>query len=660
MNKDTEIKQGQKLETGNKSTVKINPTKESLKEVLTKSTSVKDVVHDFVHSKNAKFSKDSTKQRIKRALGAWYGMHPEKSTKEEFVNEGDFWHPDPEKDRKLGGPGANQRAREDGTASKPKEDPKKLRPGESYMQYAKRHGYKSKNESHVPGQPAERLGAVTAIPQSERDAAKARILAKAAAKRKEAERTQKEEFEINEAEGSYGQTPKATAAYGALANKRRNTPASEYPQRGAKKVAVKSAERHMSRSENPDAGNRGKQSTKPHWTSGSRKGMTPKDRNWRRGADEYGHSGYDGEGGGGSLPKGKKLTRQRKTGVSAESFDLYDIILSHLFDEGYADTEQAAEAIMVNMSEDWRESIVEEVLDEAIRNPESRKKLRDIMNIDKGRKGDASKGENPRSKYPSERSKQALNLLHGSGETGSKDNPVRSRGGTSAPPEERSRSAANRKYWAATAGPTRDRGAGNKAARRASELSKEEFEIDESAIGDRARNAVADQRLDAAQRDTQQSVDKLAKRGKVTRAGAQIAAKRVEADVRKSSSYGPQRPKPGTTGAYRIEETEIDEATRFEKETGKDYKTGKEVTKGGTLSGNDTNTKVMRHMHKVMGAGRMGSNGPIQPRGQKKVPGKKPPEAGKYGSERRSPEQIVKNRRAARQQGQDNQSSRFD
>ena len=42
-----------------------------------------------------------------------------------------------------------------------------------------------------------------------------------------------------------------------------------------------------------------------------------------------------------------------------EAVDLYDIILSHLLDEGYADTEQAAEAIMVNMSEDWRESIVE-------------------------------------------------------------------------------------------------------------------------------------------------------------------------------------------------------------------------------------------------------------------------------------------------------------
>ena len=43
-----------------------------------------------------------------------------------------------------------------------------------------------------------------------------------------------------------------------------------------------------------------------------------------------------------------------------ESYDLYDIILSHLIDEGYADTEEAAERIMVNMSEEWRETIVVE------------------------------------------------------------------------------------------------------------------------------------------------------------------------------------------------------------------------------------------------------------------------------------------------------------
>jgi len=48
-----------------------------------------------------------------------------------------------------------------------------------------------------------------------------------------------------------------------------------------------------------------------------------------------------------------------KSAITKEEVDLYDIILSHLLDEGYADTQQAAEAIMVNMSEDWRESIME-------------------------------------------------------------------------------------------------------------------------------------------------------------------------------------------------------------------------------------------------------------------------------------------------------------
>ena len=61
---------------------------------------------------------------------------------ENMQERADTWHPDPEEDRKLGGPGANQRSREDrAAASKPaakKEDPKKLRKGESYMDYAKR------------------------------------------------------------------------------------------------------------------------------------------------------------------------------------------------------------------------------------------------------------------------------------------------------------------------------------------------------------------------------------------------------------------------------------------------------------------------------------------------------------------------------------------
>jgi hypothetical protein len=60
------------------------------------------------------------------------------------------------------------------------------------------------------------------------------------------------------------------------------------------------------------------------------------------------------------VPFVKKAERAvSKKGEFAESYDLYDIILSHLLDEGYAETPEAAEAIMVNMSEDWREDIVE-------------------------------------------------------------------------------------------------------------------------------------------------------------------------------------------------------------------------------------------------------------------------------------------------------------
>ncbi|NDB85312.1 MAG: hypothetical protein EB127_21815 [Alphaproteobacteria bacterium] len=47
-----------------------------------------------------------------------------------------------------------------------------------------------------------------------------------------------------------------------------------------------------------------------------------------------------------------------KRNLNKEQVDLYDIILSHLLDEGYAETPKAAEAIMVNMSEEWRESII--------------------------------------------------------------------------------------------------------------------------------------------------------------------------------------------------------------------------------------------------------------------------------------------------------------
>ena len=101
----------------------------------------------------------------------------------------------------------------------------------------------------------------------------------------------------------------------------------------------------------------------------TRKNMTSADRDASRESDAY-HSSVFGERskinqhgdstyGPGGKPKGKKAERQKARGVSAESYDLYDIILSHLLDEGYADTQEQAQVIMVNMSEDWREDICE-------------------------------------------------------------------------------------------------------------------------------------------------------------------------------------------------------------------------------------------------------------------------------------------------------------
>jgi len=84
------------------------------------------------------------------------GKYRSEYTEETILERGDHWHPDPEQDRKLGGPGANQRAREDRAASK--EDPKKLKSGESYMDYAKRHGYKASKPEGLRDKLKRKLG----------------------------------------------------------------------------------------------------------------------------------------------------------------------------------------------------------------------------------------------------------------------------------------------------------------------------------------------------------------------------------------------------------------------------------------------------------------------------------------------------------------------
>jgi hypothetical protein len=57
-----------------------------------------------------------------------------------------------------------------------------------------------------------------------------------------------------------------------------------------------------------------------------------------------------------------KLTKKNRNVVglvTKEEYDIFDAILEHLIAEGYADTNESALVIMANMSEEWRDNIVE-------------------------------------------------------------------------------------------------------------------------------------------------------------------------------------------------------------------------------------------------------------------------------------------------------------
>lgn len=53
-----------------------------------------------------------------------------------------------------------------------------------------------------------------------------------------------------------------------------------------------------------------------------------------------------------------RAASQARQGLT-QGFDVFDVIKGHLLDEGYADSEEAALKIMANMSEEWREEILE-------------------------------------------------------------------------------------------------------------------------------------------------------------------------------------------------------------------------------------------------------------------------------------------------------------
>jgi hypothetical protein len=150
------------------------------------------------------------------------------------LGESDHWHPDPEKDRKLSNRGAKLRSREDKVSTPKSSSSRELRPGESYMDFAKRHGYKSpvKKKSNLVGRVLKKVGLsnsyesegniideaqvqppkeklktdrnMFSIPADEREAAKQRLLAKAKAKREAMQKEETEKDPFGRPGGKYG------------------------------------------------------------------------------------------------------------------------------------------------------------------------------------------------------------------------------------------------------------------------------------------------------------------------------------------------------------------------------------------------------------------------------------------------------------------------
>ena len=115
--------------------------KKPLKEVLTKKTSAGEVIKDFQKSKDPKFAGKSAEKRKQMALGAYYGMHPEKSKK---TNE-EAEQIDEISKKTLSS--YSDKARKEIKGNQPS-DPDKLRKRTNREQgiklaYKKHHGYKS-------------------------------------------------------------------------------------------------------------------------------------------------------------------------------------------------------------------------------------------------------------------------------------------------------------------------------------------------------------------------------------------------------------------------------------------------------------------------------------------------------------------------------------
>jgi hypothetical protein len=134
--------------------------------------------------------------------------------------------------------------------------------------------------------------------------------------------------ELDEAEGSYGETPKAYSA------------ASKTKMTAKRKPFLKAMQRRTNPANRTSA------------YSSPRKGMTADDREEARAGAAHGSPrghDYPSQGPGGVTKNPKKLRKQKAMGEFAkEELDIFDVVLEFLQVEGYAETLEEAEWMMAN------------------------------------------------------------------------------------------------------------------------------------------------------------------------------------------------------------------------------------------------------------------------------------------------------------------------
>ena len=98
----------------------------------------------------------------------------------------------------------------------------------------------------------------------------------------------------------------------------------------------------------------------PYTQSVADKSAAEHERYLRAGYNKYGADRSDSGGMGGSGGSGRGSKAAKRAAALNNSYDLYDLIQSHLLEYGFADTEEGANVIIENMSPSWIKQILSE------------------------------------------------------------------------------------------------------------------------------------------------------------------------------------------------------------------------------------------------------------------------------------------------------------